>query len=294
MQAILVHNSSAGSGRPSAERLLQLVAEAGLSPKYISTKDEGLPDLLSRTDGLVVAAGGDGTVARVATQLLDRQSRIVILPLGTANNTARAFGIAGTIEEIVAGLQDASERKLDIGVASGSFERRRFIESVGVGALADVTSRKNKVVGSIAARIERGRDTFRKCLRKAEPIRTTIRIDDKEIEEEMLLAEVMNIGFVGPGLRLAPQADAGDGLLDVVFLPADRREEMLDWLESPELDAPPVNAESGRSIAIGKNGAALRIGDARMSDVADGEIRIEIAHTPVTILVPPMRTVAAA
>ena len=70
------------------------------------------------------------------------------------------------------------------------------------------------------------------------------------------------------------------------FLPADRRDEMLEWLEDPERDAPPVSFESGRCITLNKNGAVLRIGDKSMTDVGDGEVRIEIEHSPVTIMVP--------
>jgi diacylglycerol kinase (ATP) len=296
MQATLVHNPSAGSGRLTAEQILELIREAGFSPHYLSAKDKNLSDRLAGVSGLVIAAGGDGTVAQVITQLRDRQVPVAILPLGTANNIARAFGITGTIEEIVAGLQSGSQRKLDIGIASGPFEERRFLESVGVGALADVTTKKIKQDGSIAKQIERGRDAFRKILRKAKPIKATITIDDKTIKEDVLLAEVMNIGFVGPNLRLAPHADAGDGCFDVVFLPADRRDEMLDWLEDPERDAPPVNFVTGRSIMLDKNGAVLRVGDKSMTETADGAVRIEIEHSPVTIMVPstPAKTVETA
>jgi len=293
MQATLVYNPTAGSGRLSAEQILELMAEAGFSPHVLSTKDKDLPQRLAGTSGLVIAAGGDGTVARVITQLHDRDIPVAILPLGTANNIARAFGISGTIEEIISGLPTGSERKLDIGVASGPFEERRFIESVGVGALADVTTKKIKEEGSIAKQIERGRDAFRKLLKKAKPIKATITVDDKTVQEEMLLAEIMNIGFVGPNLRLAPQAETGDGRFDVVILPADRREEMLEWLHDPERDAPPVIFESGRCVTLDKNGAVLRVGDKSMADIEDGEVRIEIEHSPVTIMVPspPAKTV---
>lgn len=286
MQATLVHNPGAGSGRLSVEQILEMIAEAGFSPNHISTKDKSLAERLSGTSGLVLAAGGDGTVARVITQLRDREVSVAILPLGTANNIARAFGITGTIEEIIHGLRDASPRKLDIGVAGGPFEDRRFLESVGVGALADVTTKKIKEEGSIAKQIERGRDAFRKVLRKAKPISVTITVDDKTVKEDMLLAEIMNIGFVGPNLRLAPQADTGDGRFDVVILPADRREEMLDWLNDPDKDPPPVESYSGRSVTLDKNGTILRVGDKPMTDDVKGEVRIEIEHTPVTIMVP--------
>jgi diacylglycerol kinase (ATP) len=296
MQATLVHNPSAGSGRLTAEQILELVGGAGFSPHFLSAKDKNLSNRLAGLSGLVIAAGGDGTVARVIIGLRDRENPVAILPLGTANNIARAFGITGTIEEIIAGLPTGSERKLDIGVASGPFEERRFVESVGVGALADVTTKKNKGEGSIAKKIERGRDAFRKVLRKAKPIKAAITVDDKTINEEMLLAEVMNIGFVGPNLRLAPQAETGDGCLDVVILPADRRDEMLEWLEDPEHDAPPVTFESGRCITLEKNGAVLRIGDKLITDIDNGEVRIEIEHSPVTIMVPsrPAKTVKTA
>lgn len=296
MQATLVYNPSAGSGRLTAEQILELIGEAGFKPHFLSAKDKDLPARLAGLSGLVIAAGGDGTVARVVTQLRDRDIPVAILPLGTANNIARAFGITGTIEEIIAGLQHASERKLDIGVASGPFDERRFLESVGVGALADVTTKKNKGEGSIASQIERGRDAFRKVLRKAKPIKASIIVDDKTVKEDMLLAEIMNIGFVGPNLRLAPQADTGDGCFDVVILPADRRDEMLEWLDDPDKDAPPVESYSGRSVTLDKNGALLRIGDKSMEGIDEGEVRIEIEHSPVTIMVPgtPAKTVTTA
>jgi diacylglycerol kinase (ATP) len=293
MQATLVYNPTAGSGRLSSEQILELMAEAGFSPRFVSTKDKELPQRLAGLSGIVIAAGGDGTVARVVTQLSDRDIPIAILPLGTANNIARAFGIFGTIEEIIAGLPTGSERKLDVGVVSGAFEKRRFVESVGVGALADATTKKNKGEGSIAKQIEHGRDAFRKALKKAKPIKAAITVDDKTIDEEMLLAEIMNIGFVGPNLRLAPQAETGDGRFDVVVLRADQREEMLEWLHDPERDAPPAVFEAGRCVTLQKNGAVLRIGDKPMTDAEGGEVRIEIENAPVKILVPspPAKTV---
>jgi hypothetical protein len=103
----------------------------------------------------------------------------------------------------------------------------------------------------------------------------------------------MNIGFVGPNLRLAPQADTGDGRFDIAILPADRRDEMLEWLHDPERDAPPVESYSGRSITLDKNGAVLRIGDKPVTENVEGEVKIEIEHSQVTIMVPsaPPKTV---
>ncbi len=283
--ATLVHNPSAGTGSPTTEELLALLEEAGFPAKACSPKDKNFSKILARASGLVIAAGGDGTIAKVVTQLKDRETRIAILPLGTANNIAHSFGITGPLEQIVAGWQSGSEKRLDIGVAEGPFEKRRFLEAVGVGALADVTSKKIREVGTLAKQVERGRDAFRKVLRKAKPIKVKLNLDDRKMREEVLLLEIMNIGFVGPNLRLAVEADAGDGKFDVIFVPADRREEMLEWLEEPERRAPPVSTESGRSITLFKNGAILRVGDKPIVE-SNGEVRIDIEHPSVTLLVP--------
>jgi diacylglycerol kinase family enzyme len=286
MRATLVHNPTAGTGSPTTEELVEILASAGISAHACSPKDKDLQNILAHAPELVVAAGGDGTIAKVITNLKNRATRVAILPLGTGNNIARAFGITGPIEEVVAGWEQGREQKLDVGVATGPFEQRRFVEAVGVGALAVTTAKKVKEEGTIAKQVERGRDLFRKTLRNAKPIKVKLMLDDRPLKEEVLLLEVMNIGFVGPGLRLATRADPGDGRFDVIFVPADCRNDMLDWTEEPDRRAAPVTVESARSVTLRANGGAmLRVGDKAMPE-AEGEMLIEIEHPPVTLLVP--------
>jgi diacylglycerol kinase (ATP) len=285
MRATLVHNPTAGTGSPTTDELLEILEAEGISATAHKAKDKNLPRILARASDLVIAAGGDGTIARVVTQLRNRETRVAILPLGTANNIALSFGITGPVEEVVAGWKHGNERKLDIGVAGGPFEQRRFVEAVGVGALADVTSRRIKDEGSLAKQLERGRDAIRQELRKAEPIKVKLMLDGRSFKAKVLLLEIMNIGFVGPNLRLATEADAGDGSFDVVFVPADSRDDMLEWLEEPERRAAPVTVETARSIILEKNGALLRVGDKPIPE-GEGEVRIEIEHPAVKLLVP--------
>jgi diacylglycerol kinase (ATP) len=296
MRAMLVHNPTAGTGSPTTEELIVILEAAGISARACSPKDKGLEKILAHAPELVIAAGGDGTIAKVITQLKNRETRVAILPLGTANNVARAFNITGPIEEVVAGWEEGREQNLDIGVASGPFDERRFLEAVGLGALAEAAAKKVKEEGTLAKQVERGRDLFRKILRKARPIKVKLMLDDRPLKAEVLLLEIMNIGFVGPGLRLATQADPGDGRFDVVFVPAEGREEILEWLEEPERRAPPVIVESARRITLRANGGVpLRVGD-RSIPAAEGEVLIEIEHPSVRLLLPspPKRKTVAA
>jgi len=286
MRAILVHNPDAGARCPSAKKLMALLTDAGVSPIYCGAKDETLAEMLATAGGPVFTAGGDGTVARVATQLPDRSIPIVILPLGTANNIARALGIAGTVEQIVDGWREMGEERLDICRATGKWGERRFIEAVGIGALADATCQKiRNEEASVAKRIEMGRDAFRKAVAKVKPVKVDIKVDGKRIKGQMLLAEVMNIGLVGSRLRLAPMAKPDDCRFDVVFVPEDHRQAFMSWLENPEIEDAPVVVETGSAAVIAGNSAPLRIGD-KISRETKGEVRVEIEDEQQVVLVP--------
>jgi diacylglycerol kinase (ATP) len=285
MQALLVHNPDAGAGRPSPKKLMALMHDAGLSATYCGAKDAKLADVLAEVTGIVFAAGGDGTVTRVATQLSNRSVPLVILPLGTANNIARSLGVAGTVEHIIDGWRKMDEQRLDICVADGKWGTRRFVEAVGIGALADATRQKIREEKSVAKRIEKGRDAFRKAVATAEPVKVDITIDGKRIKGDMLLAEIMNIGLVGSSLRLAPMAKPGDSQFDAVFVTADHRDAFLTWLENPEIEDAPVVVETGKEAVIARNSAPLRIGD-KLSQEVKGKVHVEIEDEQLIVLVP--------
>ena len=50
-----------------------------------------------------------------------------------------------------------------------------------------------------------------------------ITLDGEDLSGEYILLEVMNIQHIGPSLHLAPDANPGDGLLDVVLVKAAHR-----------------------------------------------------------------------
>ena len=92
MRIVLVHNRKAGKGKVPKKDLHDMLEKAGydiVRAKPGSQKfHEGLEDAK-----LVVAAGGDGAVTKVALALRSTDPPIAIVPLGTANNIARALGV---------------------------------------------------------------------------------------------------------------------------------------------------------------------------------------------------------
>src|SRR5690242_5841433 len=140
-RAILVHNPGAGHGRHSAEELSGLLRGAGFRLSYVHAKKKKQVKALRDAKGLIVVAGGDGTVHRVARQIAGRGKTMTVLPLGTANNIARSLGIQGAPAELVPRLKRAKETVIDVGVAWGPWGKRVFMEGMGGGLFAEVLAK---------------------------------------------------------------------------------------------------------------------------------------------------------
>jgi diacylglycerol kinase (ATP) len=287
VKAILVHNPTAGGGRIRREDLLPALRRAGIAAAYQSSKVGELTAALTESVDLIVVAGGDGTVAKVLTQMPDRNVPVAILPVGTANNIANSFGIEGPPAEILAALSDAGRRRLDIGLARGPWGRSWFVEGVGMGALVKAAQRVGKA-RSGQSRLEAARREIRRILKSVEPDRVHVTLDDVSLPAEHLMLEVLNIACGGPRLLMSPGVDPGDGQLDVVMLEPAQRKAVRRWLKyAPESEAAPVRRWRGRRVSIAWDGSPLHVDDdLPQPDTAPGIVEVELTATPVTILVP--------
>lgn len=88
-RTLVLHNPTSGDGRPGTDRLIVDACKLGLLVRYQSTKEATYRKALRRRWDLVIVAGGDGTVSKVARRLRYRKTPIIILSTGTANNIAR-------------------------------------------------------------------------------------------------------------------------------------------------------------------------------------------------------------
>jgi diacylglycerol kinase family enzyme len=261
MRALLVHNPQAGSGRPSGDELLAALDAAGFSTTYCSVKSDDLDAALAQPADIVIVAGGDGTVAKIARKLKDRKTLVAILPFGTANNIARCLGISGDPDALIKTLRGAPVARLDIGLAVGPWGSRRFVEAVGWGAIAKAVDRD--IAGaSKQTRIERGRASFAKIVAEYPTERLSFTADGEEFEDDAIFFEVLNLGMTGPRMIIGPTAQPGDQLLDIVYLPAERRQDMLDWLaEDPDERPAPLTIRKARKATLSWTDGRLRVDD---------------------------------
>lgn len=226
MKATLIYNPNAGSqNKGRVEDLLAALKSAGYSPWYAPTdKEEELDEVLDQAEGLVVAAGGDGTIRSVASRLVDKDVLITPLPMGTANNICAQLLLKGDPVEILAGLEDTRVQPFDMGRIQTPWGLDYFLESVGWGLFANILDTYKPSQGKSIAR---GFSSVVETLREYQPLRVHATLDGEEITGAFLLVEAFNTPTLGPRVKLAPQAMPHDGLFHVVRV---REEARQDWL----------------------------------------------------------------
>jgi diacylglycerol kinase (ATP) len=156
--------------------------------------------------------------------------------MGTANNISRTLGLIDKpVPELIARWAHSREVAFDVGVARGPWGERFFLEGCGAGLFActmpeaDASRTLDQLVQAearVAYALQMLRDRVDSCVMQA----LEIRLDGRDLSGEYLLAEAMNMEYVGPNLYLAPACDLRDGLLDVVLVPRAERERLSLYL----------------------------------------------------------------
>lgn len=235
IRVTVFHNPTAGDETHNSRQLRKLLIGAGYKPTFRSTKAKKWKQALTDPGDLVVAVGGDGTVARVAKQLAGRGVPMAIIPVGTANNIARSLEIEGEPEELIARWTTARTRPLDLGIARGSFGERYFIEALGLGLLPWLMTESDRQIdkddATASEQITKNVELMIGLLESAKPVRCRLTVDGRDHSGSYLILEVMNIRSVGPRIELAPAADLGDGLLEIITITEGDRAATLDFLE---------------------------------------------------------------
>ena len=269
MLVTLVHNPEAGDESHSAERILKRLTDAGHDATLGSTGKRGISKALDDPGDLVVAAGGDGTIKKVALALAGRGIPLAILPIGTANNIAKSLGIIGSVDELIAGWRSGNRRRLAVGTVAASYRTMRFVESVGVGAFTELVTRGAEEVDENTASltghtIDRALLLLQRIVEEQVPSSRRVEIDGVDLSGEYLLVEAMNTRLVGPNVPLAPGADYGDDQLDVVTVTQAERRVLTEYLEARlagGADPPFLTVRRGKRVTMRASPDELHVDD---------------------------------
>jgi diacylglycerol kinase (ATP) len=291
MRAILLHNKRSGRTTPGGaypKRLLRrLLEEAGYRVDYRSTRKPGWSEGLEDPGDLIVIAGGDGTVSKVLRRLTRRDVPLAILRTGSSNNIAGSLGLTGKPEAIIPKLPGAKRRRLDVGLARTAQGDRAFVESAGLGLFAEFLKRVDP--DEIAAS---GTDLLLQLASRARSRWCRIKADGVDLNGRYVLAMALNTPCVGPGVKLAPGAEPGDGKLDLLLVTPSQRGLLKVYLRgladgaSPEF---PFSLKQVRQIRMGWVVGAGHLDDRLWPNgqaARQGVMTLEVAAAPFEVLVP--------
>jgi diacylglycerol kinase (ATP) len=166
----------------------------------------------------VVVAGGDGTVGPVAGALVRSEATLGILATGSWNNIARGCRVPTDLEPALDAIAGGAAVLVDAVLAwhgaddEPAADATRFFEAAGVGLDA-------AGFGAIQLSERRGwwpalRALWRALRRRRTAIR--LRVDDRTLRTVSPAVTICNGPYHGMGFALVPDADPGDGVLDVV------------------------------------------------------------------------------
>jgi diacylglycerol kinase (ATP) len=234
MRIALLYNKDAGGGVSEADLRVEL-RRAG--HKLVQTLErDSVGTAFDVSTELVVAAGGDGTVATAANIVTGSQTPLAILPLGTANNIAKSLGIGYSIPQLITGWARARRLSFDLGIVRGQWGESRFLEAVGGGlipaGIAEMRSDPKNKGEEVASRLARAVRKYSEVLSCLKGSRWTLTLDGTRMDEQLLLFEVLNIPWVGPNLLLAPDANPSDGFFTIVTATEHHRQELAGYLRA--------------------------------------------------------------
>lgn len=222
MRATLIHNGSAGGAKHvTPEVILEALRGLDFDAEYhVTHSEKDLTTALEQPGDLVVVAGGDGTVRAAVSTILNRPNKVpalALIPLGTSNNIARSMGLTDYAPlDIVRSLSTSHRIPFDVGLARGPWGERLFLESFGIGMLADLLERYDpdapkSVLRGVAA--VTGATLFRHAVScQVEGL------NEAPLHADCLILEVVNTPTISNGVRLAPEASPSSGVLQLVIV----------------------------------------------------------------------------
>ena len=139
----VIINGKAGGAGQTKEKLAAAFAEAGIDAEIIPCDGDvclAARGALAARPGVLVAAGGDGTISALAGMVQGTATALGIMPMGTLNHFARDLRLP--LDPVAAARVIAAGRRaaVDVGEVNG----RVFVNNASLGLYADMVHRRKR------------------------------------------------------------------------------------------------------------------------------------------------------
>ena len=221
-------NPTAGKGRsvPVVPEVRNIFERAGWAADVVETGsvqelERGGHAAIKNGSSLLVALGGDGTFQGLANAAYGADVILGILPGGGGNDFADALGLPQDAVLAAKAMLAGQVRWVDLARARTADGRERlYMGGGGLGIDAEAAQFANSRYREVAGRRRYMVSAVRAlCSYRALEIRAEFPGTElPAVQRKVLLASVLNTPSYGAGIRLAPEAEVDDGLLDLVLV----------------------------------------------------------------------------
>ncbi|WP_327027101.1 diacylglycerol kinase family protein [Micromonospora sp. NBC_01739] len=285
-------NPTAGRGRHRGllPEVLDRLAAGGRPLRVLEARtrtqaEAACREAVAEGAAALVAVGGDGTMHLALQAVAGTPVPFGAVPAGTGNDFAEATGFPAdplaAADAVTAALRQRRTRPVDLARITGPDGAHRWYGGVlAAGFDAIVNERANRM------RWPRGPRRYDLAilveLARLRPRHYTLRLDGVTHETEAVLVAVGNCPSYGGGMRICPDADPNDGLLDVVVGGRYTRRTLIR--EKPKIYR---GTHVHHPLARTYRARTVEIAAAEITTYADGErclpLPITITATPTAL-----------
>ena len=254
-----------GRGKAVGDKVFTLLAKAGIPAINLSAESAALASEKSQLAisdqeiSGVIAIGGDGTTQLGVNICVPNQLPLGIVPAGSGNDQARELNIKlGDPESAVQNILNSLEKPRRVDVMRVTTSSREFwsLGSISGGFDALCAQRANGL------KWPKGPNSYKAALLlelpKFQPIEYHLEVDGEHRTIKAMLCGVANVKNFGGGMKISPESDITDGMLEVFILHEVSRPRLLKIFptvyKGEHVNFPEVEIFKAQSIRVANDG----------------------------------------
>ncbi|MFQ3788934.1 diacylglycerol/lipid kinase family protein [Halomonas sp. A29] len=206
----LIVNDAAGDGNRGESYWREHLRTAGIDQVRVRALEDTEWEREVAPGDRILAAGGDGSVNRVASVCVERKAVLGVLPSGTANDFARNLGLPEDPAALCRLVRSGQSVKVDAAWLNGHMFLN--VAHIGLGTLParDASQAQKRRLGRFSYLL-----TLARRIGLQSGIQGRIECGEKVAEGRWLTIAIASGAYFGGGHDIA-EARIDDGLLDVV------------------------------------------------------------------------------
>lgn len=216
--ALLIVNPHSRNGQAETlQAAIELLKNAGIDVSINESESEehlvSLIEEYDREDGIVIVAGGDGTISSALEVIYNCQRTLAIFPMGTANDLAKSIGVPADLLSAAQVIAEGKRESISLGKVNGHYFINVAHVGLGVDVTREITPESKKYFGVFAYLT-----AFFRALKRNKSFKVKINYDDGYCSSKAIHLAVGNGRFYGGGNIVDERASLLDDELSLFFI----------------------------------------------------------------------------